>query len=55
MDNDKVNIGSIHIHKKVIAEVVSSALSEIRGVSLVAQNMAGKFLPLARTEGRIHP
>lgn len=36
---NKVDLGTVQIHKKVIADIASSALSEIDGVKLVAADI----------------
>jgi uncharacterized alkaline shock family protein YloU len=37
----KIDMGSIKVHKKVVAEIVASALSDVGGVSLVKQGLTG--------------
>lgn len=36
---DKVDLGSIQIHKKVIADIAANALKDIDGVSLAPKNL----------------
>ena len=34
LDNGAVDLGSVHIHKKVIGDIAASALKEVQGVEL---------------------
>ena len=42
--DQKVDLGSVQIHKKVIADIAAAALSEIDGVSLSTRNWRYQFL-----------
>lgn len=44
IDSNRVDLGSIQIHKKAIADLTFSALSEIEGVSLIPKDAVSKFL-----------
>ena len=46
IEDNKVDLGSIQIHKKVIADIASSAIADIDGVRLVTNDIAGKFSEL---------
>ena len=43
IDPSRVDLGSIQIHKKAIADITFSALSEIEGVSLIPNNIVSKL------------
>ena len=43
IESSRVDLGSIQIHKKAIADLTYSALSEIEGVSLIPKNMIDRF------------
>lgn len=43
-ENNKVDLGSIQIHKKVIGEIAAAALEEIDGAKLPPKNMLHQFL-----------
>ena len=43
MTENKVDLGSIQIHKKVIAEIAAAALDEIDGVHLAPQDWLNQF------------
>ena len=45
-ENTNVDLGSIKIHKKVIAEIALSAIQNIKGVSLVPRNFIGNLCEL---------
>jgi uncharacterized alkaline shock family protein YloU len=45
-EQDRVDLGSIQIHKKVIADIVFTALSDINGVKLIDGNFASSVLEL---------
>ena len=42
IDSSRVDLGSIQVHKKAIADIAASALAEIDGVSLPAPNLVSK-------------
>ena len=44
MDSSRVDLGSIQIHKKAIADLTYSAISDIEGVSLIPKDLISKFL-----------
>ena len=44
IDSNGVDIGSIHIHKKAIADLTYSAICEIDGVSLIPKDLFIKLL-----------
>ncbi|MFA5087468.1 MAG: Asp23/Gls24 family envelope stress response protein [Candidatus Omnitrophota bacterium] len=47
MDREEnVNLGSVQIHKKVIADLVSSAIEEIDGVGLVSEDFQSAIMDL---------
>ncbi|MCK5580920.1 MAG: Asp23/Gls24 family envelope stress response protein [Candidatus Omnitrophica bacterium] len=43
---NKIDLGSIKIHKKVLAEIVSSTVQEIDGITLVGRNFASSLVDL---------
>ena len=44
IESNRVDLGSIQIHKKAIADLTFSALSDIEGVSLIPKNIVDKAL-----------
>jgi len=44
--DDKLDCGSVQVHKKVLAELVQSALEGIEGISLVHKNMGDRLSEL---------
>jgi len=42
-DANKIDLGSIKVHKKVLAEIAMSAVNDINGVSLFRQDFSGLF------------
>ncbi len=44
---DRMNLGTVQIEKEVIAEIIVSALHDIKGVSLVKRNLFLEILALA--------
>ena len=46
MDDNKIDFGSIQIHKKVLMDIAVSALEEIDGVSLSPRAVGGLFRTL---------
>lgn len=45
-DENKIDFGSIQIHKKVLADIALSAIQEIKEVSLAPRDVGGRFLSL---------
>ena len=43
---EKVDLGSVKIHKQVIAEIVENAIKEITGVDLVSKDLASSLSDL---------
>ena len=41
--DDKIDLGSVQVHKKVFAEIISSAMDEVDGVSLIQKNLGNKL------------
>jgi len=46
MTENKVDLGSIQIHKKVIGEIAAAALGEIDGVHLAPKDLLNQFLEI---------
>lgn len=46
MTENKIDLGSIQIHKKVIGEIAAAALGEIDGVHLAPQDALNRFLEI---------
>ena len=44
MTENKVDLGSIQIHKKVIADIAAAALGEIDGAQLAPKDLLNQFL-----------
>ncbi len=42
-DVNKIDLGSIKVHKKVLAEIAMSAVNNVKGVSLSRQDFSGFF------------
>ena len=42
--DNKVDLGSIQIHKKVIGDIAALALNEVDGVSLIPKDLGGQIL-----------
>ncbi|MBN1869892.1 MAG: Asp23/Gls24 family envelope stress response protein [Candidatus Omnitrophica bacterium] len=40
---DKIDLGSVQVHKKVFAEIIASALDEVEGVHLIQENLGNKL------------
>ncbi len=40
--DEKIDLGSVQVHKKVFAEIISSAMDEVEGVSLIQKNLGNK-------------
>ena len=41
---DKIDLGSVQVHKKVFAEIISSAIDEVDGVHLIQENLGDKLV-----------
>ena len=41
---DKIDLGSVQVHKKVFAEIISSALDEVDGVHLIQKNLGNTLV-----------
>lgn len=37
-ENEKIDLGSVKIHKKVLAEIVDSSVSDVQGISFKKKN-----------------
>jgi uncharacterized alkaline shock family protein YloU len=47
MKNDsQIDLGSVQVHKKVFAEIISSTMDEIEGVSLIQKNLSNRFFEM---------
>jgi uncharacterized alkaline shock family protein YloU len=47
MKNDvKIDLGSVQVHKKVLAEIVAAALHEVSGVKLIEKNISNVLVEL---------
>ena len=46
LDNSAVDLGSVHIHKKVIGDIAAAALKEIPGVELARFGIIGGICEL---------
>jgi len=42
--HNKIDLGSVHVHKKVLAEVIAKSIDGIKGVSLIEENPLDKLL-----------
>ena len=50
----RVDLGSVKVHKRVLAEIVQSAIAEIKGVQLIPRDFlvtAGEFFGFKRFPG----
>ena len=45
-DDDKIDIGLVQVHKKVIGDIAVSALKDIDGVKLAESELVGKIFAL---------
>ena len=43
-ENNNIEFGNIHVHREAIADLASSALSEIEGVGLIPTHPKDRFL-----------
>ena len=41
--DEKIDLGSVQVHKKVFAEIIALALKDVEGVSLIQQNLSGRL------------
>ena len=46
LDNGAVDLGTVHIHKKVIGDIAASALKEVQGVELASFGIIGGLFEL---------
>ena len=46
LDNGAVDLGSVHIHKKVIGDIAAGALKEVQGVELARFGVIGGLFEL---------
>jgi len=44
--DEKIDLGSVQVHKKVFAEIISSAMDEVEGVSLIQKNLGNKLVEI---------
>ncbi|HBR14681.1 MAG TPA: hypothetical protein DD723_03935 [Candidatus Omnitrophica bacterium] len=42
-NDDSLDFGSVQVHKKVLADIVSSAINDIEGVSLITKTLSDYF------------
>ncbi len=47
---EKIDLGSVQVHRKVFAEIVSSAMDEIEGVSLIQKSLGNKLVEMFGNE-----
>ncbi len=45
-DNEKIDLGSVQVHKKVFAEIIASALKEVSGVKLIDKNLGNRLFEM---------
>lgn len=43
---NKIDLGSVQVHNKVFAELITSAMEKVDGVQLVQKNIGNKFLEM---------
>lgn len=43
-EDSNVDFGAIQIHKEAIADIAASAISEVKGVSLITKSLTDSFL-----------
>lgn len=43
-EEQRIDYGSIHIHKRALADIVASVIQETEGMSLAADNVGQRFL-----------
>lgn len=44
--SDKLDLGSVQIHKKVLAEIIATAMTDVKGVRLSPQTVGGKLFEI---------
>jgi len=44
--DDKIDLGAVQVHKKVFAEIISSALDGVDGVWLIHKNIGNKLFEI---------
>jgi len=44
--NDKIDLGSVQVDKKVFAEIISSAVHEVNGVHLIQKNIGTRLFEI---------
>ena len=44
--DDKIDFGSVQVHRKVFAEIVSSAMKEVNGVELIRKSIGNRLFEL---------
>ena len=44
MEDEKVDFGSVQVHRKVIADITALTIQQIEGASLIEQNFLTKFI-----------
>jgi len=42
-DDQKIDLGSVQVHKKVFAEIIASALKEVTGVKLIDKSIGNRL------------
>ena len=42
----QIDLGTVHIHKNVLADIVASAIADIDGVSLIPRNFSESVMDL---------
>jgi uncharacterized alkaline shock family protein YloU len=43
-ENEKIDLGSVQVHKQVFAEIIASAMDELEGVSLIPKNFGNMLV-----------
>jgi len=43
---DKIDLGSVQVHRKVFSEIISSAINEVDGVRLIQKGLGNKVFVL---------
>jgi uncharacterized alkaline shock family protein YloU len=49
-DEQEIDYGSIHIHKKALADIVAAVIEEAEGISLASDTVAQRFLKIFTPE-----
>ncbi len=47
-EDEKIDLGSVQVHKKVFAEIIASAMDEIEGVSLIPKNFGDRVAEIVK-------